>query len=283
MWCTSCAWLIEHALAALPGVAKAEASFASDLVKVQYHPQTLPPERIVSRIASLGYKARRYAGDTDAADAERRDLIIRTGLAGFLWANVMSFSLVLYAGYFEQISGSIRRGLPFVLMALATPVVFYCAWPILRLAWRGLLNRTLRMESLLSLGILAAYGYSVVQAFRGEIHLYFDTATVIVFLVLAGKLIEHGAKERVSRWISLLHRMMPNKVRLLAQGVEHFVSVGALDENYTRHLAAWRAGLAESGYIEDLNVSIEYHWLEGRYDRLAALMTDLARRGVPVI
>jgi len=233
MWCTSCAWLIEHALAAVPGVVKAEASFASDLVKVQYNPQILPTERIVGRIASLGYKAQKYAGENDAADAERRDLIIRTGLAAFLWANVMSFSLVLYAGYFEQISGSVRRGLPFVLMALATPVVFYCAQPVLRLAWRGLLNRTIRMESLLALGILAAYGYSVAQVFRGEIHLYFDTATVIVALVLAGKLIERGAKEKVSQWITLLHRMMPHKVRLLAKGAERFVSVGALEPGQT--------------------------------------------------
>ncbi len=229
MWCTSCAWLIEHALATLPGVARAEVSFAADLVKVKYYPQTLPPERIVSRIASLGYKAQKYACDSDEADAERRDLMIRTGLAAFLWANVMSFSLVLYAGYFEQISGSVRRGLPFLLMALATPVVFYCAQPVLRLAWRGLLNRTVRMESLLAMGILAAYGYSVVQAFRGEIHLYFDTATVIVTLVLAGKLIERGAKEKVSLWIAQLHRMMPNKVRLRAHGAERFVSVEALE------------------------------------------------------
>ena len=229
MWCMSCAWLIEHALSALRGVRRAEVSFTSDLVKVQYHPRTLPPDLILRRIESLGYKAQQYAGDTDAADAERRDLIIRTGLAAFLWANVMSFSLALYAGYFEQISGSVRRGLPFVLMALATPVVFYCGHPILQLAWRGVLNRTIRMEALLALGILAAYGYSVAQAFRGEIHLYFDTATVIVALVLAGKLIEHGAKGKVSHWISLLHRMMPNKVRLVAHGSERFVSVGALE------------------------------------------------------
>jgi cation transport ATPase len=228
MWCTSCAWLIEHALRKVPGVARAEASFASDLVKVQYHPQTLPPERIISRISTLGYRAQPYASDSDAADAEWRDLIIRTGVAAFLWANVMSFSLALYAGYFERISGSVRRGLPFVLMAMATPVVFYCGQPVLRLAWRGLLNRTLRMESLLALGILAAYGYSAAQAFRGEIHLYFDTATVIVALVLAGKLIERGAKEKVSRWVSLLHRILPNKVRLLARGSERFVSVDAL-------------------------------------------------------
>lgn len=229
MWCTSCAWLIEHALKSLPGIVQAEASFATDLVKVRYCPQDLPPDKIIARINALGYRAERYTTDSETADAERRDLLIRTGIAAFLWANVMSFSLVLYAGYFEQISGSVRRGLPFVLMALATPVVFYCAQPVLRLAWRGLLNRAIRMEVLLAIGILAAYGYSVVQAFRGEIHLYFDTATVIVTLVLAGKLIERGAKERVSQWIAALHRMMPNKARLIARGEERFVSVQALE------------------------------------------------------
>jgi len=233
MWCTSCAWLIEHALNSLPGVAQAEASFASDLVKVRYRPQELPPERIMARVESLGYKAERYSPGSAAHDAERRDLLIHTGLAAFLWANVMSFSLVLYAGYFERISDSVRRGLPFLLMALATPVVFYCAQPILRLAWRGFLNRTLRMESLLALGILTAYGYSVVQAFRGDIHLYFDTATVIVTLVLAGKMIERNAKEKVSQWIAALHRMMPNKVRMLAKGTERFVSIQALEPGQT--------------------------------------------------
>jgi heavy metal translocating P-type ATPase len=230
MWCTSCAWLIEHALALLPGVVRAEVSFASDLLKVKYHPQALPPDRIRNRIASLGYKTEDYAAGNHFADAERRDLLIRTGLAAFLWANIMSFSLVLYAGYFEQISGSVRRGLPFLLMILATPVVFYCGQPVLHVAWRGMLNGTIRMEALLALGILAAYGYSVVQTFRGEIHLYFDTATVIVTLVLAGKLIERGAKESTSGWISELHHMMPNKVRLLAKGSEHFVSVDVLEQ-----------------------------------------------------
>ena len=229
MWCTSCAWLIEHALATVAGVVRAEASFASDLVKVCYLPQITPPQTILRRIDSLGYKAHEYAVDDETADAERHDLLIRTGLAAFLWVNIMSFSLVLYAGYFEQISGSVRRGLPFVLMVLATPVVFYCAQPVLKLAWRGLMSRTLRMEALLALGILSAYGYSVAQTFRGEIHLYFDTATIIVALVLAGKLIERGAKERTSRWIAVLHRMMPNKVRLLAGDSERFVSIDALE------------------------------------------------------
>lgn len=85
------------------------------------------------------------------------------------------------------------------------------------------------MEALLSLGILTAYFYSIVQAFRGDPHIYFDTASVIVTLVLAGKLIERNAKERASRWITLLHCMMPNKARLFVRGQEHFVSIEALE------------------------------------------------------
>src|SRR5581483_4422243 len=171
--------------------------------------------------------------ESSAANAEQHDLLIRTGLAAFLWANVMSLSLVLYAGYFEQISTSVRRGLPFVLMMLATLVVFYCAQPILRLAWRGVWNGAIRMEALLAPGILAAYGYSVVQTFRGEIHVYYDTATVIVTLVLTGKLIERGAKQKASRWIASLHGMLPRKVRLLVESGERFVNIAALEPGQT--------------------------------------------------
>ena len=70
MWCTSCAWLIEYALAKLPGVAGVEASFATDLVKIKYHPQLIPPTRVTERIASLGYEA---ASSTAANSATERN------------------------------------------------------------------------------------------------------------------------------------------------------------------------------------------------------------------
>ncbi len=229
MWCTSCAWLIEHALGGVPGVAGAEASFASDLVKVKYYPQYLPPEHIIQRINQLGYTARAYSGETEAAGREERDLLVRLGLAAFLWLNIMTFSTALYVGYFEPIAESVQRGMPFLLMALATPVVFYCAQPIFRLVWRGLLHRTLRMEALLGLGIGVAYGYSCVQACRGGSHVFFDTSSGIVTAVLAGKVIERGAKAKAARWITLLHRMLPNKVRLLVAGQERYVRVAALE------------------------------------------------------
>ncbi|HNC47177.1 MAG TPA: cation transporter, partial [Acidobacteriota bacterium] len=184
MWCASCAWLIEHVVSKEPGVIKAEAFFASDLVKVKFAPQCLPPTRLIERIEQLGYHASEFTGEEGTRDEEKRDLLLRLGLSGFLWLNIMTLSTALYVGYFEIIAESIRLYLPFVLMVLATPVVFYSASPILKLGYQALRNRTLRMESLLGLGILAAYFYSAVQAFQSGIHIYFDTVCAIVTLVL---------------------------------------------------------------------------------------------------
>lgn len=228
MWCASCGWLIEHALGRLRGVLSADVHFASDLLRVRYCPLYLPAERIRERVASLGYRAGDFETRSGEVDRERRDLLLRTGIAAFLWMNAMLFSLVIYASYFERVTASYSRAIPFVLMALATPAVFYCAAPVLRIAWAGARAGVLRMESLLSMGILLAYGYSAVLAARGSNHVYFDTVCAIVTLVLAGKSIERAAKERTARSISLLYGLMPNKARIVQDGRERFVSMDAL-------------------------------------------------------
>jgi len=230
MWCSACSWLIEHSLKNERGVISAEAFFASDLVKVKYCPQFIPPEKLTKRIEKLGYKASEFDPDNENSKAEWRDMNLRVGVAGFLWMNIMTLSVPLYVGYFEEISPSIKALFPFILMILAAPVVFYSAKPILNLAWTGLLNKTIRMETLLATGILAAYFYSSIQAFRGETHIYFDTAAAIVTLVLLGKMMEKAAKERTTQAISMLYRLMPKKVRLFVDNGERFVSIDALNE-----------------------------------------------------
>jgi heavy metal translocating P-type ATPase len=221
LWCASCAWLIEYAVSA-------EVMFASDLLRIRYCPQYLLPGRIAARVAALGYRVAEYDPHGGRDRAESRDLLLRTGVAAFLWLYVMTLSLVMYASYWEAISDSARRVVPLALLLLATPAVFYSAWPILRIAGRGALAGALRMEALVGLGILAAYAYSAAQAFTGGKHYYFDTACAIVTLVLAGKLAERGAKERTAGAIALLYRMMPRKARLVDQGRERFVAIDAL-------------------------------------------------------
>jgi heavy metal translocating P-type ATPase len=233
MWCASCGWVIEHALAAEPGILSAEVMFTSDLLKVKYCPQYVPPSRIPERVGSLGYRAAEYTGQTERDNSERRSLLLRLGVAFFIWLNVMTVSLVVYASYWESISDSARHIVPWVLMTLTTPALLYSAWPILRGAFFGLRSGTLRMETLLALGIVAAYVFSVAQAITGGKHFYFDTACAVIMLVTLGKVIEHGAKERTVRALALLYRMMPKKARLFDDGRERFVSIEALQAGMT--------------------------------------------------
>ncbi len=219
LWCSACAWVIEHTLKSQRGVVSAEVHFVSDLLKVRFQPQLLPPARIPELVSGLGYKAAEYTGEASTANAERKDLLMRLGVAAFLWVNVMGMNLSVYFGAFDPV-------LPFLAMALTLPVLLYSAKPILRIAWHGLLRGALRMESLLSLGILAAFGYSAVEAFRGGTHVYFDISCAIVTLVLVGKSVEQGAKHRAARTIASLHRMLPQKARMA--GTERFRAVTEL-------------------------------------------------------
>lgn len=229
MWCTSCGWVIEHVLSREAGVRSAEVLFTSDLLKVRYCPQYLAPDRIGERVAALGYRATEYLGEREGGRKAWQDLLLRLGLAGAMWMNVMLFSLVIYASYWEGIAEWARRGVPLILMALAAPAVFYSAWPIHRIAWLGLRQGYLRMEALISVGVLAAFSYSSVQAFLGGKHYYFDTACAIVTLMLTGKALERGAKERSAKAIALLHRLLPKKARLRLESREHFVAIEALE------------------------------------------------------
>ena len=229
MWCAACGWVVEHGLRQEPGIVTAEVLFTSDLLKVTYCPQLLPPDVIPERVKALGYRAAEFGTEQEGARREWQDMVLRLGIAGAMWMNVMLFSLVIYASYWEHIAGWAQRFIPFILMGLALPAVLYSAWPIHRIAWFGLKRGTLRMEALISTGVLAAFLYSSVQAFQGGRHYYFDTACAIVTLVLAGKALERGAKDRSARAIAMLHRLLPRKARLRIEGQERFVAIEALE------------------------------------------------------
>ncbi len=229
MWCAACGWVVEHALRQEAGIVSAEVLFTSDLLKVTYCPQLIPPGTVPDRVKALGYRAAEFGSEQEGDRREWQDMVLRLGIAGAMWMNVMLFSLVIYASYWEGIAGWAQRGVPFILMALALPAVLYSAWPIHRIAWFGLKTGHLRMEALISTGVLAAFLYSSAQAFLGGRHFYFDTACAIVTLVLTGKALERGAKDRSARAIAMLHRLLPRKARLRLEGQDHFVAIEALE------------------------------------------------------
>jgi len=228
MWCASCSWLIEKVIGAQPGVVRASVVYASDTARISYLPARIAPAAIAAVIGKLGYRASSPESEPDARAEERRSLLVKMGIALFLMMNIMFFSYVLYVGYFQEVAPEMTSLVPWILLGLALPSVLWCGLPIHRKAWAGLRNGAPTMEVLFSLGIFSSFLYSIHAVIAGGRNLYFDTSASLVALLLVGKFLEISAKQRASEGMGSLHRMLPNKVRLVTPDGERLVSAERL-------------------------------------------------------
>jgi heavy metal translocating P-type ATPase len=212
MWCPACAWVIAEALGRLPGVRHAACRFATDSVKITYDPVETGPDTLTAAISRLGYAA--SPPGEGAQSHDRRRAFIRFFICAFLSMNVMMLSFALYSGFFLDLSAAGVASIAGPIALMASVVFFYGGWPIHRKAWAGLRARAAGMEALITMGSGSAYGYSLYQWLQGSIHLYFDSASMLITLVLLGKLIEQHAKTRVQESLTSLFDLAPSKVRL---------------------------------------------------------------------
>lgn len=139
---------------------------------------------------------------SDQPDPELLDMTRRFWVAAALTAPL----LVLAMGHMVGWAPLAPRVRMWVELALATPVVWWCGWPLLVKGWRSLAGWNLNMFTLISIGVLASWGYSVVataapqlfpESFRGhggQIGVYFEAAAVITTLVLLGQMLEGRAR-----------------------------------------------------------------------------------------
>lgn len=213
MWCIACSWLLEHLLGKIDGVISANVFFFSDTAHVRYMPHLTGPRAIAEAIERLGYRAAPFETGPEGARGER--FALRLGIAAILTMNVMTISFGLYGGFIENIGRKAAALLSCSLWAMATPVVFYCGLPILNRALRSVLHRSATMDSLSAVSVLSAYFYSVIAIFCGSIHVYFDTASMLITFVLLGRFIELRAKDRVCAGITALFQAASGKARLV--------------------------------------------------------------------
>lgn len=232
MWCPTCAWLIEEVLGKTRGLVRCQVLFSADLAQIEYLPHIVTPHEIMTRISRLGYRPALFVEEEESSP-ERKALLIRLGISAILTLNIMMISFTLDYGFFEDLTQKGIGYLSWPLGIMAAPVLFYGGWPILKKGLVGLRYGAASMETLISLGALSAYVYSFFQVFRGSLHLYFDTASMLITLVLLGKYIEVRAKEKASKGVIDLYQLANQKVRLCSR----FVPL--------RDRAATQAGAAE--------------------------------------
>jgi Cu+-exporting ATPase len=205
MTCAACASRIERALNKVDGV-EATVNFATETASVSYDPERVAPAELSAAVERVGYRARPHAA---AARAESR-VPARLVVSALLTVPVV----VLAMGF---------SGGDWVMFALGTPVVFWGGWEFHRVALRGL-----SMDTLVSLGTLAAWTWSAVVLFGGlDEDVYFEVAAVITTLILLGRRLEARAKRRSGAAIRALLELAPDEGRSLLVGDVFEVRPGA--------------------------------------------------------
>ena len=215
MWCPACSWVIEEKLRRSPGITSVSCNFATDRVRCDYNPLITSPQKIINSVNDLGYEASLPGEGMEAK--ERRAELIRFIVSAFLTMNVMMLSFALYSGFFTELSRDNVYKLSWPIFVMASVILFYGGRNIYGRAWAGISAAALSMETLITVGAFSAYFYSIYGLLRASIHLYFDTSSMLITLVLLGKLLERKAKDEVQEDLANFFSLRPSKVRICSE------------------------------------------------------------------
>ena len=186
--------------------------FSTDRLKVRYNPVRTSPDRIIAAVEKLGYRATEPGQDRRAL-SDRREFI-RFGVCAFLTMNVMMLSFALYSGFLIDLTGDNIAKISWPMLVMTAAVLIYGGHGLFRKTFRGLLHLSASMETLIVIGAGSATALSVYNQFSGSLHLYYDTACMLITLVLLGKTLENRAKRRVLADLENFFALMPAKVRI---------------------------------------------------------------------
>ncbi|MER3410492.1 MAG: heavy metal translocating P-type ATPase, partial [Thermoleophilia bacterium] len=216
MTCASCAARIERKLNKIEGVT-ATVNYATEQATVSYDPSRVTLEELIRAVEAAGYGAALPAEiESTEEDAERRLLLrlaVAAGLTGPLVALAM-IPLLHFAGW------------EWLALALATPVVLWAGFRFHRAAAVNLRHGTATMDTLISIGTLAAWTWSVVVLLAfPDAHTYFEVGAVITTLILLGRYLETRARGRSSEAIRRLLELGAKEARVIRDGVEMAVPI----------------------------------------------------------
>ena len=227
MTCASCVNKVEGALRAVDTVDDAVVNLANRTATVR-STAAIETGRLVEAVARTGYGARPHEGGVDPAKE------YRSYLRRFVAAAVLTVPILVLTFLVEQ-----DRSTALAAGALTTPVVFWAGWPFFRNAVRATRHLTTTMDTLVALGATAAFAYSAWNLADGMHEHYFDTAAVIVTLILLGRTLESRARAGATDAARTLLARAAKEATILVDGEERRVPI---DDVRSGHVAIVRPG-----------------------------------------
>jgi P-type Cu+ transporter len=280
MTCASCANRIERKLNRLDGVT-ATVNYATEKARVEFDPDAVAPDDLVAAVEAVGYAAALPATETaeaageaaaepDEAAALRRRLVVAALLS--VPTLLMAMVPALQFDNFQWLS-----------LNLVTPVVLWAAWPFHRAAWANLRHGAATMDTLVSVGTLAAWLWSLYALFVGDAgandmrmafdlfpdagaasnQIYLETAGIVTTFLLAGRYFEARAKRRAGAALTALLELGAKDVAVLdADGGERRVPIEQLAVG-NRFVVRPGERVATDGVVEDGRSALDISVLTG--------------------
>jgi P-type Cu2+ transporter len=230
--CAACIRVIETGLADMPGLDGVRVNFTLRRVGIDWHDGAIDPAAVLGKLDALGYPARPYQMRLAEADAQRemKRYIRALAVAGFAAMNIMLLSVSVWAGNASDITPATRDFFHWFSALIALPAAAYAGLPFFESAWRALKGRRVNMDVPISLGVLMALGVSLYETIVSARDVYFDSAIMLLFFLLAGRTLDLAMRRKTRALAGNIAALKAETAERIAEdGTVRTVPAGAID------------------------------------------------------
>ncbi|MCA9495334.1 MAG: copper-translocating P-type ATPase [Nanoarchaeota archaeon] len=223
MHCASCSAIIQRALSKTKGIIKSNVNVATNRGMVEFNEQEISEKEVLETIEKKGYGVKIAQETIDYnKEAKKKEKEIQDIQISLLISLIFTLPVFVLSMFFME------DPLPYqsiIIWLLATPVQFYIAYPMYKSAISALKGKSANMDSLIVLGTSAAYFYSVYLMLIGDMHLYFETSSVLITIVIFGRYLEARAKGKTSEAIKKLMNLSAKTATVIRDNKELIIKV----------------------------------------------------------
>ncbi len=262
MRCAGCISKIERGLADLPGVIHARVNFSTKQVAVSHTPE-LTEDKLKGAIGLLGFEAQILADNPLSEDrGDTKRLLRAVAVAGFGMMNIMLLSVSVWSGAI-----GVTKDLFHWLSALiAIPVIAYSGRPFFASAAMALRYMRTNMDVPISIGIILATGLSLYETATSGPHAYFDGVVMLIFFLLAGRVLDGMMRDRAREGISALLKQTASGAMIIqSDGTTVWTKAGEIEAGMLMQVAAGD-NLAADGIIIEGRSGFDFSMLTGESD-----------------
>lgn len=254
--CAACTWLIESRLDELDGISQCQVNLTNQRMRVIWNEDKLPISRILGVINEIGYEAKPYRQDTHEAMLARHNsqMLLRLGIAALGSMQAMMYAVAIYFGEYSDMLIFQRDFLRWVSLFVSTPVFFYAGVPFFTSAWSAIRARQVNMDVPVSIALVVTFFASLYATITGQGETYFDSVSMFIFFLLAGRYIEHNARLKAATMANDLVVVEPVLVQKIAEDKDAAARILQLiEQNRLNHTALDSDALSDNNTEQMLN------------------------------